>query len=78
MPSVVAISATVTQRGCGVEIGRGSAAPITMRAKIFGRSTEFMLATTATDRSRQIAVEPSIPLAQNVFATHRTRASTVI
>ena len=93
MPSGVAMSVTVTQRGCGAEISsgrddsgvdhrsrwrrsRGSAAPTTVRAETFGRSTESMLVATATDRSEQMAAEPSIPLVQNVFAISRTRAST--
>jgi hypothetical protein len=95
LPSVVAISATPTQRGCGVEMsrgrndsgvdhrprsrrGRGSAAPTTLRAKTFGRLTEFKLAATATDRSEHTAVEPSIPLAQNVFAIRRSHASITV
>jgi hypothetical protein len=76
MSCVVAISATVTQHGRGVDSGRGSVAPMAVRAKTFGISTGFLLATT-TDRSGRMAVEPSMPLAQNAFAMQRVRASTI-
>jgi hypothetical protein len=70
MPSVVAISPTVTQPGCGVEIGRD---PRTVQAKIFGGSVASILAATGGDQSEQMAVETSIRLAQNVFAIQRVR-----
>jgi len=95
MPSDVAISVTMTQRGCCVEIrtgrndsgvnhrpkwlcGRGSAAPTAVRAETFGRSTEFMLVATAADRPKRIAVEPSIPLVQNIFAQRRNALTPIV
>ena len=56
----------------------GPDAPITLRAKTFGRSTKFMLAATATDRSEHTPIEPAIPLAQNIVAIPRTYASTTV
>lgn len=75
MTSVVAISATVTPSGFGVEIGR---VPRTVQAKIFGGSVEYILAATRGDQSVQMAVEPSIRLTQHVFAVQHPRASTTV
>ena len=56
----------------------GPDAPTTLRAKIFGTSTKFMLAANATDRSEHTPVEQAIPLAQNIVAIPRTHASTTV
>ena len=56
----------------------GSDAPTRLRAKTFGRSTKFMLAATAIDRSEHTPVEPAIPLVQNIVAIPRRHASTTV
>ena len=56
----------------------GSDAPTRLRATTFGRSTKFMLAATAIDRSEHTPIEPAIPLAQNIFAIPRRHASTTV
>ena len=74
LPSVVAIAAAVIQRGCGVEMSRGrNDSGVDNRPK-----SRCGHGSDALARFEQMAVEPSMPLAQNVFAMHRPHASTTV